>query len=162
MKLASSCTKQGEWAELCFMLRAIERGLIVSRPLTQAPYDLITDSNGAMRRVQIKSVSVPDRRQAGYRISSGFGGSSRNAYSAREIDLLAALIIPEDAWYIIPVSAFAPRKTIRLNPSDPAKDCFIGYREAWQLLLGRGPALAEPIRERLPHNALGARSLLRP
>src|SRR5579859_4166036 len=94
---------QGEWAEVCFMLRAIEHGLLVSRPLSAAPYDFITDSHALLRRVQVKSVSAPDRHQAGYRISAGFGGSSRRPYSAREIDLLAAFVIPEDAWYIIPV-----------------------------------------------------------
>jgi hypothetical protein len=130
------------------MLRAIERGLIVSRPLSQSPYDFITDFGDlpealqgrspecrrSISRVQVKSVSVPDRHQAGYRISAGFGGSSRRPYSAREIDFLAALVIPEDAWYIIPVYAFAPSKTVRLNPRHPIRDRFARYREAWDLL----------------------------
>ena len=127
-------TLQGSLAELCFTLRAIEHGLIVSRPISPAPYDFITDSGGFFRRVQVKSVSVPDRRQAGYRVSSGFGGSSRRPYSARQIDLLAAFIIPAAAWYIIPISAFAPCKTIRLHPRDPTRDRFGRYREAWDLL----------------------------
>jgi hypothetical protein len=33
-----------------------------------------------------------------------------------EIDFLVAHIVPEDAWFVIPVRAFTPRKTVRVYP----------------------------------------------
>lgn len=147
VKHSFSAKSQGEWAEVCFLLRATECGLIVCRPFGDAKYDFVLDNGRRLYRVQIKSVSVPDRRQSGYRISSGFGGSSRQAYTACEIDFLAAYIIPQGIWYILPVTAFAPIKTLRFPPQTPASAVrgnpvlrtysvrFEAFREAWELLM---------------------------
>ena len=44
---------RGEWAELHFILRAIELGLILSRPyVDNAPYDLVVDCLGHFLRIQ--------------------------------------------------------------------------------------------------------------
>ena len=135
MPKSFSAKSQGEWAEVCFLMRATSLGLTISQPFGDAKYDFILDNGRHLHRVQVKSVSVPDRCQAGCRISSGSGGGSRRPYTAREIDFLAACILPEDVWYILPVAAFAPVKTIRLCPDRRLRDRFAPFREAWELLL---------------------------
>jgi len=56
-------------------------------------------------------------------------------YTAAEIDVLVGYVVPEDAWYVIPVGAFSPRKSLRLYPHLVEKDELYGeYRDAWQLL----------------------------
>ena len=37
-------------------------------------------------------------------------------YTADEIDFLAVYIIPEDTWFIIPVRAFTPLRSLHLYP----------------------------------------------
>ena len=47
---------RGEWAELRFMTRAAEHGLMVSRPWgDSAPYDVMVERQGRVLLVQIKS-----------------------------------------------------------------------------------------------------------
>jgi hypothetical protein len=57
------------------------------------------------------------------------------AYKAAEIDLLIAYVLPENDWFVIPVKAFAPRKSLRLYPkNDPRGTMYGRYREAWWLM----------------------------
>jgi hypothetical protein len=59
---------------------------------------------------------------------------SRNPTGGPEaIDFLIALVVPEDAWYVIPVEAFAPRIHLWLYPREHAGK-YQRYREAWKLL----------------------------
>ena len=128
---------QGEQAECAFLLQATRRGLIVSKPWGDtARYDFVVDNGSRLLRVQIKSVSVT--QDGSYHISTGSGHSSKTAYTLRDIDLLAAYVIPEDAWYLIPIHAFTPRKTIHLCPHRPeSRRNFEEYREAWEVINSR-------------------------
>lgn len=48
-----TCKERGEWAELCFMARAAERGFSVSRPHgDSAAYDVGVEDAGRFLRVQ--------------------------------------------------------------------------------------------------------------
>ncbi len=123
--------RQGEIVELLFLYRASSLGLVVSKPYGDtAKYDFLVDAAGHLTRVQVKSVAVPQRRA--YRICCGSGVRSKKPYTAADIDLLAACIIPEDVWYLIPVSAFAPVTCLWLRPGSRRK--FESFREAWHLL----------------------------
>lgn len=123
---------QGELAELAFLHHAVSLGFRVAKPYGDSSrYDFIVDAGGVLTRVQVKSVAVPSRDS--YRITSASGHSSKSAYTSSEIDLLAAYIIPEDTWYLIPINAFTPVKTIRLCPHQPSRRRFEIYREAWKL-----------------------------
>ena len=71
-------------------------------------------------------------------------------YSLKEIDLFAAYVIPEDAWYLIPaVLLLGARRRFMaaLCPvSPPAKKasyCYECYREAWNLLTKSRSKLAQ-------------------
>ncbi len=84
-------------------------------------------------RVQVKSAST--RHSRGYHVSC-FRPAGHRAYRADELDFLAAYVVPEQAWYLLPVRAFAPRKTIVLFPRRrPTRGGrFERFKEAWHLL----------------------------
>ena len=138
MPLPSSPAKaQGEEVEVRFLLKALTLGLAVSKPYgDNVPYDFLADNGHRILRVQVKSVTRFDL--GSYRLSTARGGRRKSPYSAQQIDLLAAYIIPEDAWYLLPVHAFAPRKSLRLCPSNGRPGSrprrLERYREAWRLL----------------------------
>ena len=62
-------------------------------------------------------------------------GARRRPYTAEQIDLLVAYIVAEDAWYVIPVEAFARRARLQLYPTGSQYGGFYEkYREAWDLM----------------------------
>ena len=124
---------QGEWAEACFLSEALRRGFHVAKPYgDSARYDFIVDCGGRLSRVQVKSVSRPERNS--FRLTMGWGGGSKSRYLPRDADLLAAYVIPADAWYLIPIPQVARLKSIWLSPHRPSRRKFEPYREAWELL----------------------------
>ena len=58
-------------------------------------------------------------------------------YGPEEIDFLVAWVVPEVAWYVIPVEAFAPRTHLWLYPRGEHAGQYERYREAWGLLGAR-------------------------
>ena len=125
---------QGEISELRFYLRAFEHGFIVSKPFgDNARYDFIVDSGNRLSRVQIKSVSVIDttRRTNKYRINATHGGKEKHKYLPEECDILAAYVIPEDTWYIIPISKITGA-SVNLYPHRGGSiGNYEGHREGW-------------------------------
>ncbi len=125
--------RHGELAELAFLHRAASLGFIVSKPWgDSAPYDFLVDARGRLTRVQVKSVSTAHR--GAWRVVCT-NRRHKTPYTAADIDLLAACIVPLDTWYLIPVAAFSPVKGLRLRPGSRRK--FEPYREAWDLLCRR-------------------------
>jgi hypothetical protein len=56
-------------------------------------------------------------------------------YLPGEIDFLAAYVIPEDTWYIVPLGAFVGRTSLLFRRrDDPRPGLYDAYREAWQIL----------------------------
>jgi hypothetical protein len=128
---------RGEWAELRFLTRAVEHGLMVSRPWgDSAPYDLMVEHNGRVLRVQVKSTM--------YGVNGGYlcklpHDRSRTA-RVRRVEFVAVYIIPEDVWYILPAHVAAGlRGNIWLTPHRRGHK-YERYLEAWHLLLGRNRA----------------------
>ena len=65
----------------------------------------------------------------------------KHDYSLDQIDLFAAYVIPEDAWYLIPAVLLLgdQRRTMAMlspvvPPAKKASYVYEGYREAWNLL----------------------------
>ncbi len=126
--------KRGEWVELQFMARAAAHGLTVSKPWGDSTrYDFIVEHSGQCRRVQVKSTA--HQVEGGYlchctrRDKHGLG-----PYTSADVDFVAAYIIPEDLWYVIPIAELARVKTaIWLKPQHSRNryNCFL---EAWHLL----------------------------
>ena len=128
--------RQGEAAEAAFLERAINLGLTVAKPWGEnVPFDFIVVGETGLHKVQVKSVRGLHPKHASYQVALGRRHPGKPRYTAKEIDFLAALVIPERTWYIIPVRALGRRRTLCLGSHDPQSRClFQPYREAWSLL----------------------------
>jgi hypothetical protein len=68
-------------------------------------------------------------------ISGGPPGRGKVGYTADEIDVLVAHIIPKSTWYVLPIEDFAPARSLRFYPDIECKRAkWEGYREAWGLM----------------------------
>ena len=93
-------------------------------------YDFILDSGEKLWRVQLKSAYVGSK-EGGYTVHA-FGNESRVAYTAAEVDVVVGYVVPEQAWYVIPIGAFAGIKSMKLFPaSRRMRSKHEKYREAW-------------------------------
>jgi len=127
--------KRGELAELAFVYKAASLGFAVARPYGDSDrYDFIVHSGQHFWRVQVKSSSA--MQYGAYLVNAQRNSNGRAIpYSAAEIDFLVAHIVPEDAWFVIPVRAFTPRKSVRVYPRGDARSGrYEKYREAWCLM----------------------------
>jgi hypothetical protein len=156
---------RGEWAELRFMTRAAEHGIMFSKPWgDSAPYDLMLEHQGRVLRIQVKSTMRkvrgiyrchvptaachPEARAfcgpkdlgAPCEASRFLRGKNRTLGAhpnprQSQIDFVAAYIIPEDLWYILP-APLATRLTGHISLSPHRKGHkYEPYLEAWHLLL---------------------------
>src|SRR5512142_649775 len=141
MKMKSSIRdpkRRGECVELQFMARAAAHGFTVAKPHGDSSrYDVIVEHAGRLLRVQVKSTSHFNGRvwRCGTFSCSHRNGRTRiHAYTRDEVDFFAIYIVPEDAWYIIPITAVANlQSAVNLAPRDPTNR-YAPYLEAWSLL----------------------------
>jgi hypothetical protein len=120
---------RGEWAELRFMAAAAEHGLHVTKPWGEtAQYDFAVENEGRFVRVQVKSTGFKDR--GGYSCSVR---GSRGAYVGNAFDFLAAYVVPEDVWFIVPRNVVHGKRSIALYPH-LKKSKYGQYKNAWELL----------------------------
>jgi hypothetical protein len=122
---------RGEWAELCFMARAVEREFSVSRPCgDSATYDVGVEHNGRFLRVQVKSTTF--RRKGSY--TCNLIWRRRGRYPRGKVDFFAVYLVPIDLWYIIPFEVVERNNSLNLTPRRGHK--FSQYMEAWNLMRG--------------------------
>ena len=127
-----TCKERGEWAELCFMARAAERGLNVSKPHgDSASYDVGVEQNGRYLRIQVKSTT--SCRKGSY--TCNIVGPKHERYGWGKIDFFAVYLVPVDVWYIIPFGVVEDNYSLNLTPRKGHK--FSQYMEGWSLLRGR-------------------------
>jgi len=123
---------RGEWAELRFMARAAEHGLQVTKPWGEtARYDFAVEHEARFVRVQVKSTMFKEKD--GYSCTVR---GCRGPYVGDPFDFVAAYLIPEDVWYIIPAAKFEGQGSIGLYPR-LKKSKYGRYKEAWHLLRGK-------------------------
>jgi len=121
--------ERGEWAELVFVARANEQGLPVSKPFGDSrSFDCVVGRPGKFVAVQVKCTVAKVESGKGYICSVC---SSHKSYRPGAFDFLAAYVIAEDAWYIIPAKLIRGLKSISLCTSEGKYE---EYREAWKLL----------------------------
>ena len=120
---------RGEWVESVFMARAGEQGLAVSKPWGDSKsFDFVVGHTRHFVSVQVKSTTA----------ASGGGyvcvvRQQGRAYARGSFDFVAAYVVQEDAWYIIPVEAMGGTECVTLcSKAKQAK--YKRYREAWHLL----------------------------
>jgi hypothetical protein len=121
---------RGEWAEMCFMVRATEHGLPVCKPWGESrSFDFVVGWPGHFVAVQVKSTIC--ELGAGYACT--LRGSQNRGYARGSFDFLAAYVIFEDCWYIVPEAVIEGMERISLA-SDSERAQYEKYREAWHLL----------------------------
>jgi hypothetical protein len=125
--------RTGELSEAAFLLKATKMGLVVTKPWGDSErYDFIVDSGKLRSRVQIKCTETPIR--GGWEVPSSFRFHGRMIrYTAEEIDVIAAHIVPWDTWYIVPIEV-CYSTLLRLVPSKREHGRLEMYCEAWHLL----------------------------
>jgi len=127
----------GELAEHAFAFKAATLGFGISKPVgDNEPFDFVVNAGHRLWRVQVKSTYSAGKSGAYFfrAVRAAVGGRLR-VYSPADIDVLAGWVMPLDVWYIIPVAAFAPRKSIAIYPHrEPEAGQFEPFREAWCLL----------------------------
>jgi hypothetical protein len=125
----------GELAELAFMHKAASQGFGVAKPYGDSDrFDFIVSWDRHLWRVQVKSTRTAHRGV--YEIGAHGCWGGFDVYTKDEIDLIAAYVVPEDTWYLIPIEATRGRKRLCLHPNVPRKECYKyeKYREAWWLM----------------------------
>lgn len=121
---------RGEWVELVFMVRATGYGLPVSKPWGEMrSYDCVVGWPGRFVAVQVKS-TIED---LGGRYLCTVRGSHSRLYRRGDFDYLAAYVVFENAWYIIPLEEILGKQHLSLYPNSDKGD-YEEYREAWHLL----------------------------
>ncbi len=139
-KIIKDKKERGEWAESVFLARASEEGLPACKPWGDSrSFDCVVGRPGKFVAVQVKCTIARLESGEGYICSTC---SSHKPYKKGSFDYLAAYVIPEDVWYIIPAEKVRGLKSISL--------CTVGgeqkyeeYREAWGLLR-KAAAVCEP------------------
>jgi len=134
---ATTCKRQGELSELAFVHKAASLGFGVARPYgDNERYDFIVDSGQRLWRVQVKSTAY--LRGECYRVLvlRHLRGHTVS-YQPSEVDFLVAHVIPEEAWFVLPIRAIGSRPILTLSRSPSARRrprLWDAYREAWHLL----------------------------
>jgi PD-(D/E)XK endonuclease len=146
-----STKRRGEISELAFALAAARRGFAVSKPFGDCQrYDIILDpqslnphaeptNNFYCARPRIVRVQVKSSTQLVnglYRINSGRRlNGCVVPYRLSEIDFIAAYIIPEDSWFILPLPHILGQTSLLFRPKKSRiPGLYDTYREAWHYL----------------------------
>lgn len=127
----------GELAELAFSYKAAGLGFGLAKPLgDNQPFDFILNSGHRLWRVQVKSTYRQGKSgEYNVRAVRAARGGKPRTYTAADIDVLAAWVMPLDVWYVIPIQALAPRKSLAVYPHRNADAGQLEiFREAWCLL----------------------------
>jgi Pyruvate/2-oxoacid:ferredoxin oxidoreductase delta subunit len=116
----------GEAAEAAFLAKATSLGFGVAKTWGDSErYDFILDSGQMLWRVQVKSC----RHFRSYYKVATRGATA--AYTAQEIDFIVIFIVPENLWYVIPISLAASRDKMYISPNRTLHSKHEKYREAW-------------------------------
>ncbi len=144
----------GEITELAFTLKAARLRFGVSHPFGDSErYDVILDcrrdrltqldpygtyladrARPRLIRVQVKATT--QLVNGLYHVNTHRRIQGRAVpYKLSEIDFIAAYVIPEDSWFILPLPHILGLTSILLSPKSRRKPgLYDNYREAWHLL----------------------------
>jgi hypothetical protein len=151
--------KRGEWVELKFLAEAAQRNLPTSKPYGDSEnFDVVVGRPGKFVGVQVKSTASLSQTKVGYECKVRTG---QQAYAAGAFDFLAAYIVPENVWYIVPAKLIHGKRSIMLCPNLPTAK-YEQYREAWNLLqeaVGVKEEPTLPVEESAPANRMEARMM---
>jgi hypothetical protein len=127
----------GERSEAAFLAVATYRNFGVAKPWGDSRrYDFILDNGEVLIRIQIKCTEC--LRADAYETRATYTkGNQHVPYTKKDIDFVAAHVVPLNLWYIIPVEVCTPAPMLRFYPHRKREDWMPleEYREAWHLIL---------------------------
>ena len=119
--------RHGEVAEARFLAKASSMGFGVAKPWGDERYDFILDSGHCFWRVQVKSTRGV--ALGGYSVA--VAGNRLEPYDETQIDFIVVYLVPEDAWYVIPVRLLKGRKRLAFYPHGRGISKWEKFREGW-------------------------------
>jgi hypothetical protein len=137
---AQNAKCQGELVEVAFLHKAVSLGFAAAKPYGDSEsYDFILDARqspgGRLWRVQVKSTTY--KRHDAYHIFAGHftTRTTKKNYTAKQIDFLVAYVVPEEAWYVLPVLEFTPKRYLRVYPHRQiSRGHYENFRDASHLM----------------------------
>lgn len=115
--------QKGELATLRVMLRAVERGVLVSRPVLEGSrYDLVLDDGTRLYRAQVKYASAdPDSGRLVVELKKHSGGYRRRlyTYSEAEIDVVVVYVPDLESVLWLPAPLWAGKVSVALRLTPP-------------------------------------------
>ena len=120
-------------------LRAIEKGYLVSKPITEcARYDMVVDNCITLERVQVKYAGTKNKESTGsckvdFRKKS-INGNQRNFYTKSEIDAVLVYIPDIDKLCYFPISFVENKSTITIRYDKPKNNQMHGVINAYDYL----------------------------
>lgn len=130
--------RSGDLTELKFALKAMENSGKISRPLNVENYDLISDFNGILKRIQIKKAYLRKDNHYGVCVSRKIYDKTTKQYQKRipyqqnEIDCVA-IYCKDDYWFIIPFSEFENHYSCKLS-IEKSNSKYSKYLNNWEIL----------------------------
>ena|SRR5579862_210666 len=139
--------QKGIVAESAITHEAAKLGIVVSRPLVDAPYDLILDLSQGLLRVQCKwalrqgdVVVVRCRRCRRART-----GLLHRGYTLGEIDAIAAYCFEINTCYLLPLEMSVGRAAVQLRLNAPRNNQRTKINWAWEFELAARLGVPGPI-----------------
>lgn len=115
----------GAAIESLFDYEMMSRGFTVSAPRSDtSPYDRVVDTRVKMYKVQVKARRAYGKKSFIVKIAK----SNEQAYTSKEVDIIALYIEDNNSWYIFPISEC--NKVIRINLKGGVKE---RYRNNWKI-----------------------------
>lgn len=130
----------GERSEAAFLHRAAGLGFGVAKPWGDSMrYDFILDNGERLIRVQVKCTETI--RARAYETRATYTtGKTRAVYTKKDIEYIAAHVVPLDLWYIVPVDLCTEAPMLRFYPHRKAKKMRLEkFRELWSQLRPKNP-----------------------
>jgi hypothetical protein len=114
--------------------KLLEQGFLVSMPVYDDGYDLVTDWKGELRRVQVKCTSGnEDYRRSKLKFFAikgpGFGHMRKQTYSKADCDTFIFYHTGLDAMFILPRDKTPKTQSIYIEPNSK-------WRDNWNVLKG--------------------------
>jgi hypothetical protein len=114
--------------------KLLEHGFLVSLPVFDAGYDLVSDWGGKLHRIQVKStIGNEDQRRRKIKFLAvkgpGYGWGSaksinrkKSIYSRSDCDTFIFYHITQDALFVMPRAKMPKTKSIYLEPNSKWRD----------------------------------------
>lgn len=111
--------QKSEIAHLKVAFRAIELGVILSKPIIETRYDYIADQNGKLERCQVKYASKSNRNAEGSVVVNlrtwAPGRKRERVYEATEVDALFVYVPQVDMVCKFPPAVFVGKASFYLR-----------------------------------------------